>query len=240
MKLEICVATMRQEQAGAYPGDISLATANATTQPVVNVLFNTPKHNLGVVGSYQWLYKTAAAGSDLLCFMHDDVIVRERGWDARVIREFEDETVGMVGFGGAKQHGAGDLYKTPYRLQQLGRSGYLSNVDDAEVHGARFEGATDVAVLDGYVLVIRRRLLDLVGGWQQVIDAGVDFIGYDYMMCGLVHRVGARIRVVGVRCHHRGGGTSVAVVKADRQAEYEHSHRWLYDNMRDVLPWVCR
>ncbi len=241
----LCCATMELETGGPLPGQLQSWMEPgmiSTLNPVVTtVVYNTPEHNLGVVGSYEQIYRTEfkeISQPSILVFAHDDVIMREHGWDARLLREFRDPSVGVVGFGGALVHGSPNLYKRPYYLPGLGRSGYLSNVDDAEVHGERFTGAADVAVLDGFVLAVRRSFLDKIGGFQQLIDAGIDFIGYDYMICGLAHRLGYRVRVVGCRCHHKGGGTSTKV-NVDRQEEYDRAHRIIYEQMRDVLPWEC-
>lgn len=245
MNLAICVATMRQPPFKSFPyepinfnggpftpGDIPLAEQNAVTAPCVWVQYNTLEINHGVVGSYQRLYEVTTA--DVLMFMHDDVIVREKGWDERVLREFDDPTVGVVGFGGAKWHGVPDLYKVPYKLQNLRRGDYLSNVDDAEVHGSRFTDSTEVAVLDGYAIAVRRSLLDRIGGWRSF---RCDFFCYDYSICAAARRCGYSIRVVGVRCHHRGGGTSVSGVNGiTSQEAYDESHRWFYHEFKDVMP----
>lgn len=230
MKMALCVATMRS---GEVPGDIPLALSNAAGDLKLHVRHNTPEDNLGVVKSYQKLYEQT--DEEILCYMHDDCIVREKGWDERILREFEDPTVGLVGAGGARIHGDPSLYKRSYVLQNLRRDDYLSNVDDAEVHGSRFTGSTDVAVLDGYCLCVRRSLLDRLHGWSLLIENNIDFLCYDYALSALVRRLGYRIRVVGVRCHHRGGGTSVAL-RTDRQEEYDRSHRWFYEEFRDVMP----
>ena len=238
-KLAICCATM-SPQSHFYPGDIPLWTALQRGLPIipVHVQHNTIEDNLGVVGSYQYLYERSH--EDLLAFVHDDVIMREEGWNERVIGAFRDESVGLLGFGGALIHGASDIYKTPYRLQQLGRDGYRSNVDDAEVHGERFTGSCDVAVLDGFCLIVRRAVLDLIGGWSS-IARGADFFCYDYALCALVHRLGYRVALIGVRCQHRGGVTSVKEKKLaiTSQEAYDRSHRWFYENFADVLPWRC-
>lgn len=236
MRLALYCATMDGEP--YHPGDIDTwVNGLADKASPVAIQLNTADNNLSVVGSYEHLYRRPI-DAEILAFLHDDVICREANWDERVLKEFNDPTVGIVGFGGALQHGDSNIYKTPYRLQQLGRSGYLSNVDDAEVHGQRFTGSCDVAVLDGFALIVRRELLDKIGGFKILMDGKIDFIGYDYMLCGLAHRLGYRVRLIGVRCHHKGGGTSVGM-KVDRQAEYDYSHRWIYDNLRDVLPWRC-
>jgi GT2 family glycosyltransferase len=219
------------------PGDIPLAWANSTVLANTHVKYNTATENDGVVKSYQKLYEQT--DEEILCYMHDDVIVRERGWDEKIIKEFEDPRVALVGMGGAKCHGTPDLYKRSYLLQNLRRGDYLSNVDDAEVHGARFTGSEDVAVLDGFCLVIRRSVLDLCHGFSLLVENGIDFLCYDYALCAMVRRLGYRIRTVGVRCHHRGGGTSVAL-KSDRQEEYDRSHRWFYDEFKDVMPCTVK
>jgi cellulose synthase/poly-beta-1,6-N-acetylglucosamine synthase-like glycosyltransferase len=232
MNLVICAATLQDRM----PADLQGIIDKAWTRPAVQVRYNTPESNLGVVGSYQRLYELSTG--DILFYVHDDVIIHEDGWDMRFLQEFTDPAVGIVGFGGALCHGDPNIYKTPYRLQQLGRFDYRSNVDDAETHGMRFTGSCDVAVLDGYTLGVRRSLLDGIGGWKLLINARIDFIAYDYALCALAHRHGYRIRLLGISCHHRGGATSVRM-NIDRRTEYEYSHRWLYDNFRDVLPWQC-
>src|SRR5437870_1287215 len=101
MKLAICVATMQPEiQDGIYPdiypGDIPSVVSNATTDPKVYIKYNTSGNNAGVVGSYEELYKQAH--EEILFYCHDDVEVKEKGWDERIIREFDDPKVGVCGF----------------------------------------------------------------------------------------------------------------------------------------------
>ena len=231
-RLAICVATMDH----CVPETIRDWTAQASGPVGVRSVHNTPEKNLGVVGSYQELSENPSS-SDILCFLHDDVICREPGWDERVLAEFENPQVGVVGFGGAKWHGTSDLYKTPYRLDQLRRGDYMSNVDDAEVHGARFTGSTEVSVCDGFALIVRRDLLDDAGGWRG-LARGCDFFCYDYALCAMARRLGYRIRSVGIRCHHLGGRTSVHLPDSEitSQAAYDRSHRWFYETYRDVMP----
>lgn len=244
MKLAVCTATM-DKPSDPCPDTLRSVYESATTSLEFIRQHNTVAENLGVVRSYQKMYEQAREkGFDILAYIHDDVYIREKGWDERVLKEFEDESVGVVGFGGAIRHGADDLYKTPYVLQQLARFGYLSNVDDAEVHGQRFTLSSDVAVLDGFCLIIRRSLLDRAGGWPSV--AG-NFHCYDYAICALAHRYGYRVRVVGIRCHHTGGRTSTTAeyqewAKKSGMSDakvHEESHRWFYNEFRDVMPWRC-
>lgn len=186
--------------------------------------------------AYEPTWRTYAG--DVIAFLHDDLMTYESDWQRRVLREFDDPRVGLVGFGGATQHGSDDLYKIPYDYRQLGRSGYASNTDDAEIHGTRFTGVRDVAVLDGFALIVRREILQRWGGWP--LDTPIGYSLYDYAISCETHRQGYRIRLVGVRCWHMGGQTSVKLRLAEGQGEaHEKAHRWLYDSYRDVLPWRC-
>jgi GT2 family glycosyltransferase len=188
----------------------------------------------GMLEAYEACWR--AYTGDVLAFMHDDLILHDPKWSERVLREFDDPTVGLVGFGGALGHGSDDLYKTPYDYRQLGRSRYRSNTTDAELHGERFAGECDVAVLDGFALIVRREILERWGGWP--LGTPVGYSLYDYSLCCEAHRQGYRIRLVGVNCWHMGGQTAVKLKMANGQgAAHEEAHRWVYDNYRDVLPW---
>jgi hypothetical protein len=183
-----------------------------------------------VLPAFQEIYEKTK--EPIIAYIHDDVVIHEKNWDLRVLREFEDPSVGLVGFGGAKRHGSPDLYKTPYRPQQLGRFGFMSNMRNAEAHGARFTGECTVAVLDGFAVIVRREILDKWGGWPQGTACG--YFCYDYAICCEARRQGYSIRLVGVDCDHLSGKTASLVQLKDDHAA---AHQWLYDNYQDVLPY---
>jgi len=190
----------------------------------------------GILNAYDQGF-TAMSGTDLLAYFHDDLLVNDRLWTPSVFREFDDPSVGLVGFGGALIHGHPNLYNLDYNYHHLGRDRFMSNMDDAEVHGQRFEGSCDVAVLDGFALIVRRELLEKAGGWP------VDKLGYacyDYWLCCMAHRLGYRIRLVGVACHHYGGQTFVKLglgVGEKHWQQFEEAHKYIYNEFRDVLPY---
>ena len=138
----------------------------------------------------------------------------------------------MVGFGGALRHGSTSLYQKPYRLAQLGRSDFRSNMFDAERHGKRFTKACDVAVLDGFAMFVRREILEKAGGWP--VGTPIGYFCYDYWLSCEVRRQGYRIRLVGVACTHLGGKSSSAVQLMESPQD---AHRHIYDTCRDVLPF---
>lgn len=196
----------------------------------------------GMLEAYQEGWKMSVLPpwkpSDILGFVHDDVLITERDWQNRVLKEFEDPAVGLMGFGGALGHGHPDMYRIPYQLQQLGRSDYISNVEDWEIHGQQIESSTDVAVLDGFALFVRRSVLDKVHGWP--LGTSIGYSCYDYWLACAARRQGYRIRVVGVRCLHLGGRTAVARKMEVSSAQIDAAHRFIYDEFADVLPFRVR
>lgn len=196
------------------------------------------KYQLGFEADIPSLTEFPTARPDILAYIHDDVIIHDEFWHEKVLKEFEDPQVGLVGFGGATGHGDPGMYRKPYTYQQLGRSNFLSNMRDAEVHGKRFAGACDVAVLDGFFLAVRRELLEKAGGWPLATPIG--YVCYDYWISCMARRLGYRIRVVGVACDHLGGQTFVKLgVGKDPKhwQQYLDSHRYIYDEFKDVLPF---
>lgn len=195
-------------------------------------------------------YESARTDSkcEFLGYVHSDVDILEDKWLDRTLREFDDQRVGVVGWGGAVQLGHEDIYKVPYRLEQLARFGYRSNVVDAEAHGVREPNSCDVATLDGFALFMRREVLDQLGGWPKVGD--LPFHNYDNWLCAKAHELGWRVRMVGVFCQHHGGGTSVKVEEGEEswsewakrvlgktdEEIHRDSHVWLYEELRGVLP----
>jgi hypothetical protein len=169
---------------------------------------------------------------DIIGLMHDDLLVHEYGWDVRVLEEFADPKVGMVGFSGALGHGTPNLYTSPYHLPNLARQNFMSNLRDAEKHGARFKGARDVSVLDGMALFIRRPILDKVGGWP--LEKPIGYWLYSEHQCCEARRQGYRIRLVGVDCSHLGGKSSGFISPL---ISYEDAHKYFWETHRDCLPY---
>ena len=246
MTMKVCIAT-----AGSHGGSIpNIILDNAASQWMdIETGVGSP------VAMYQFLFERKQSISpDILAYLHDDLDIYDPSWPERVLAEFADPSVGLVGFGGALRHGHPDLYRRPYNLQNLARYGYLSNTTDAERHGQLFTGACDVAVLDGFALIVRREILER--WWQQ--DGSrqwngwpihrLRFHSYDYALCCVTRRLGYRIRVVGLSCLHHGGGTSTKPAYQDwlriqgitDSEDHEQSHSYIYNEFRDVLPWEVR
>lgn len=202
-------------------------------------------HGGDVVGAYQEMYLAMKqANQNFFAYVHDDVTIHAEKWHRYVVAEFADPQVAIVGLGGAIGIGVEDIYKRRYNITQLQRIGYFSNQTDAEVHGQRFEGAMDVAVVDGFFMAVRRSFLDQIGGWQWM-RPHVRFHCYDTALCLRAIREGYKVRMVGVSCTHHGGGHSTKeayrqwCLEHNTTVEREHSepHKWFYEYFRSLLPY---
>ena len=195
-----------------------------------NSLFRHPRYHVTgkpMMQAYEQVYRNTS--QEIIAYIHDDVSIFENTWDDRVLKQFEDPQVGLVGFFGATGHCLENLYSEPCKGQNFVRLGVRSNMVDAEVHGERFTGECDVVVLDGLALFVRRKILDNAGGWPQ--NTAVSYWCYDYWLGLETRRQGYKIRLVGVNCQHHASKTPSLI-----NENWEAAHQYLYDNYRDVLP----
>lgn len=202
--------------------------------------------NFGTVPAYQKIYEDPEFHhQQIICYLHTDVTIHERGWDRRIAREFDDPQVAVVGMGGALGIGTRDIYRKPYRIEQLQRIEYYSNQTDWQVHGKRETGARDVAVVDGFCIAVRRTFLDRIKGWSWF---PYSFHCYDTSLCLMALRHGYKVRMAGVDVTHHGGGGSTSAAYAKwcemhgTTMALEHSvpHDWMYRYFAAEIPWRVR
>lgn len=196
--------------------------------------------NIGLVPAYHKLWEQNR-DEDILIYIHDDVTIHDPEWLARIQVELLNRNVAIVGFGGATGIGHQDLYKVPYRIDQLVRYDYRSNQTDWETHGGNHTGDRRVAVVDGYLMAMQGGFLEQIRGWDWIDSA---FHCYDTAMCLMAARLGYEVRTAGVSCTHQGGGTSISKEYEEwcenkgttPTEEHANPHYWLYNEFRDVLP----
>ncbi len=203
-------------------------------------LFNNVDNFLSPCESYQGVFKILH-DSTIVVYFHDDVTVYDENWLSEILLLFENKDCVAVGFGGATGLGNRDLYRKPYNIWNLARSGYASNQTDAEVHGERFGGNRKVAVLDAFCMAVRTEWLASKGGWP---------VGYlthhclDLWLACEAARDGKEIWMTGVSCTHHGGGSSTKpsygnarwLQGGTMESDHQIPHRWLWEEYRDVLP----
>ena len=176
-------------------------------------------------------------------FLHSDLLVHEFNWDERVLAEFTKPEVAVVGFVGAMRLGHEDIYKIPWDYRQLARADVWSNLTDWQNHGQRETASRQVAVVDSCAVFVRRELLRRVGGWPVGTYPNSSHCS-DLWICCMAHRLGLRVRMVGVSCTHRSGGKGDAGVRwlNDRfgrdgdSAAHRQAHELVYEDFRDTLP----
>lgn len=196
--------------------------------------WNTPSifiENKEILEAYQQAFEILE-GAQVLGYVHDDVICHDPNWQERVLAEFADPEVAIVGFAGGPGHGHPTMYQRPFEVNAMGRVGFRSNMRDAERHGARFTGSCNVAILDGFVLFIRRSFLEKAGGWP--LGGEIGYFCYDFWACCMARRLGYKIRLVGVDCEHLGGKSTG--LNPNLKVNLVEAHRAIYDEFRDVLP----
>lgn len=229
-----------------------VATIKTSSEPALNFLKSTEGcgaerltfrniPNRGVVYGLQAIYE-GAKDFDAIVFMHDDVLIHHNNWAMKIADIFftHPDAV-VVGLGGATGLGTSDIYKSPYRINQLQRIDYASNQRDWEIHGKRETGTRQVAVVDGFFMAIRKSFLDQIGGWR---DFKHNFHMYDAWVCLQAARLGKQVWMVGVDCTHFGGGTSITPEYMEwckehgttSEREHQEPHVTIYNEFRDVLP----
>ena len=196
--------------------------------------------DLGPIPQYQSFY-TCHACDPFAVFMHNDVEIHDDSWVEQVTAEFLDPRVAIVGFGGAIGIGTTEIYKRPYDIWQLQRIGYRSNQSDWQTHGSHESGSCDVAVVDGFIMAIRGEFLRKISGWTWF---PFEFHCYDTALCLMAARYGWKVRMIGIKCTHRGGGASITPAyqkrcesrKTTPEREHREPHIWMYNEFRDLLP----
>ncbi len=179
--------------------------------------------------------------SDVICMIHQDVTIHDPDWMSRVEALFENKKCVAVGFGGATGLGTRDLYRKPFRIQNMVRLGYAGNQDDWETHGAHFTGDRQVAVLEQFFMAIRVDWLRSRGGWpiqnlrHHLLDA--------FIACEAA-RDDREVWQCGLACLHSGGQVSTSalyrnavwLIGGSMESDHVLPHVLMADAYRDVLP----
>jgi GT2 family glycosyltransferase len=195
--------------------------------------------------AYQQIHeRTVEDGYAICVYCHDDLTVHDHDWLDRVQSIFMTQRDCIaVGFGGATQLGQSNLYKRPYALSNMARSGYRSNQTDWPVHGTHETNSAQVAVLDAFCMAVRVSWLQERGGWP---TAHLSHHCLDLWLACEAARDAKSIWMTGVSCTHHGGGSSTKPVYEQAEwlqggslaSDHERPHKWLAEQYRDVLPIV--
>ncbi len=195
----------------------------------VHVIRN--ERNLGpIVAANQG---AAAAKSEYICNMHNDVVIFERGWLSKILAVFEgDGKVGLIGLAGRQR-----INKSCGVDETTLKHNLLNNPE--ELVPAMSEETAPAAVLDGMCILARRRFIDIVGMYDKSYGY-MHFYDMDYCLRSI--EAGFKNMVVNVRAMHirNGGITRRSVyykefVKSD-DALYKVNSKIFKKKWRHLLP----
>lgn len=175
------------------------------------------------------------AKGDILCFMHDDIMMRTKGWGNIVVEEFEDDSIGMIGVAGSHFMPKAPMYwcMSPYIAQ------YNLQTDNGETMvndtpGFFVKDLADVAVVDGLFFCIPKRLFATLR-FDDVLFQG--FHGYDMDMSMQVQALGKRVCVTrGFLVEHFWSERQFQNKKT--MAQLDESMEVFFDKWKDALPMV--
>jgi GT2 family glycosyltransferase len=127
--------------------------------------------------------------------MHNDVIIMENGWLGKIASVMDaDPTIGVVGLAGRKE-----IYKTGC----VNEDSLKHNLQNEDLNAPMSEEASEVAVVDGMCFVMRRSLLDKIGG----LDEAFGYMHcYDLDLSLQSRNAGFKNVVVKVAAMHIGNG----------------------------------
>jgi len=185
-------------------GPFEIIIVDNGSRPEVKAYFDTLKdkiplqyirneENLGPIRAINQGIK--AAKYYYVVVIHNDVLIFEKGWDAK-IRSFmdADPKIGRVGLAGRQE-----IYKTGC----VNEESLKHNLQNEDLNAPMAEDIADFAVVDGLCFVMRQELLDKIGGLDET---------YGYMHCydldvslASIH-AGFKNAVVKVEAMHIGNG----------------------------------
>jgi hypothetical protein len=204
---------------------------------------NNPGNLLSPCEIYQRKLETCK--TRYITYVHNDVTIHDNEWPNKIESLFMTRLgpIVAVGLGGALGLGVPYLYKKAYHISQMARQTYISNQDDAEIHGELFVSHRRVAVPEAFFMCVDSKWLksNKWGGWpvKHLTHHCLDL----WLACQAA-RDGKEIWMTGISCLHTGGGvkkigdysTAPWLQGGNIKEDHEQPHRWLYEEYRDVLP----
>lgn len=201
--------------------------------------------------------------AEVIACLHDDLLLQEEHWDKLLLAHFDAHPqCGLAGFGGAWGLGDEQAGQGTYRPTWLVRRGFMSNMQDAEVHGTRVTEPRRVACLDGFSQVFRRDFLqtrynDERGQFLSRTDNlfeilqqwGVMHHAYDAATGAFAKQLGWETWLLPFACHHLGGQTAVGDAQYSEWAKtqtvdaggdqrfWEEAHGIIWSKLGHLLPF---
>jgi len=131
-------------------------------QPALRYIRN--EHNLGPIVAINQGIKESS--TPYICAIHNDVIVFQKGWLGKMVRVIEeDPQIGLIGLAGRKE-----IYKNGC----VNEATLKHNLQNEDLNDPMVEEVSEVAVIDGMCIFLKRELLRFINGLDE---------RYGYMHC---------------------------------------------------------
>lgn len=166
--------------------------------------------NIGVYPAFWEALKYTDA--DILAFFHSDLLINEKGWDIKVLAEFEaNPTLGLIGFigsneidaSGGRGMGTTSNFQGEVYTNQSAEGSVSWKGSPAEPHGGRNPSFSKAAVVDGCAMVFRREVLEKI---RQRPSFPIHHF-YDRLLSTETRESGYEMGVLGIGCDHISGQT---------------------------------
>lgn len=192
--------------------ELALPSLRSVVGPEDRVL--TVREARSIASAYNTLIDEAAtmSGVEALVLLHDDVVIQDRNFTARVRRVLRDPTVGVIGVAGAS--GLSDM-RFWHGRTRVGRVYHgMGLVDFGTLRG-------DVDVVDGLLMVLSPAALKAVRFDESTFTG---FHGYDVDYCLSCRSAGLRVVVEPLAIYHKSVGDSSSSSYAT--AETQFRRKW--------------
>lgn len=166
--------------------------------------------NLGVLDSFNQGMKEASG--DIVCFIHNDVLLHEPGWDKKITAAFaKDVQLGLAGLlGGKRIEANGDRAQVFSKIQ--GKDvGKLENYPvTAHYFGKLLNEVTSAIMLDGVGMFFRRSFYDDLKQRTTAVDLNVrpPHHWYDRNISLHAVKLGWHVAIIDIAFDHYVGVTS--------------------------------
>lgn len=183
----------------------------AILKPSVMLRYVKNKENLGVIATFNQGLQHAV--SDIICFIHNDVLIQELEWEKKIEHYFEDDPrlglAGLLGGSGVHPDGGRMNVVSNMRGDEWGKCNGCHPVA-ALHHGMQLEGISPATVLDGVGLFFRRQCLQEIKDKTTALDVNVraPHHWYDRNLTLHATALGWHVAVVGVGFDHWSGATA--------------------------------
>lgn len=194
-------------------------------RPNVSYQYIRNEQNLGVIAAF--VQATDHAVSDIICFIHNDVLIQESQWEKKIEHYFDnDPKLGLAGLlGGNGVHPDGGRMNVVSNMlgKEWGKCDICHTVA-ALHHGSQMTDISPAIVLDGVGLFFRRTCLEEIIAKTTALDETVraPHHWYDRNLTLNATRLGWHVAVIGVAFDHWSGATANSSTKY-----HETAMKWM-------------